>query len=379
MPVRPAKQMVLTARQGLCGSACRNEYVKAPAPYLRRLSYSRISVLMLIFIDLIRHARYWLRERRLTWQGSLACAALLTASSMVGGCAPSIMPDMLDEFQPVSYQPVGVGDDAVKLAVHESGKGDPLILLHGLGASSYTWRKVIPGLEKNHRVIAIDLKGFGQSDKPLDERYSLLDHARLIEDFILRRKLRNVTLAGHSYGGGVALAVALDMRDGGYDHISRLILIDSMAYRQPMPFFFQVLRTPVLGEIGMAIVPPEFQMGRALTIAYYEDGKVTDEAIDAYASSLRSEGGRHALLYTIDRLDPALADRFSKRYKELSQRALVLWCDHDKIVPLQYGRRLAKDLPNADFNLIPDCGHIPHEEQPEATLKAIRNFTENNS
>ncbi len=284
-----------------------------------------------------------------------------------------------DGFQPVSYQPVGIGEDAVKLAVHESGKGEPLVLLHGLGASSYTWRKVIPELEKNYRVIAIDLKGFGNSDKPLDGRYSILDHARLIEDFILRRKLHNVTLVGHSYGGGVALAVALNLNDDGYNHISRLILIDSIAYRQPLPFFFQVLKTPVIGEIGISIVPPEIQMGRALTVAYYEDDKVTDNTIEAYASSLHSEGGRHALLYTIDRLDPALADRLSIHYKELDQPSLVLWCDHDKIVPLQYGRRLAKDLPNADFNLIPDCGHIPHEEQPEATLKAIQNFIKNRS
>ena len=284
------------------------------------------------------------------------------------------MPSLQDSFQPVRYQPVGIGNDAVKLAIHESGRGKPLILLHGLGASSYTWRKIIPELEKKYRVIAIDLKGFGQSDKPLDERYSLLDHSRLIEDFILRRKLRNVTLAGHSYGGGVALAVALNLKDSGHNNISRLILIDSIAYRQPLPFFFKVLKTPVIGEIGMSIVPPEFQMGRALTIAYYEDDKVTDEMVNAYASALQSEGGRHALLYTIDRLDPAIADRFSNRYHELTQPALVMWCDHDRIVPLPYGRRLARDLPNADFSLIADCGHIPHEEQPKAALKAIRDF-----
>ncbi len=292
----------------------------------------------------------------------------------VASCAPGLAPDLLDAFQPVSYQPVGIGEEAVKLAVHESGQGRPLILLHGLGASSYTWRKVIPELARDYRVIAIDLKGFGKSDKPLDQRYSLLDHARLIEDFILRRKLRDVTLAGHSYGGGVALAVALNLQDAGYAHVSRLILIDSIAYRQPLPFFFQVLKTPFIGEIGMSIIPPEVQMGRALSIAYHEDAKVTDETVEAYASALRSEGGRHALLYTIDRLDPELADRFALRYKDLKQPALVLWCAHDKIVPLQYGKRLAHDLPNATLSLIGNCGHIPHEEQPEETLKAIREF-----
>ena len=63
-----------------------------------------------------------------------------------------------------------------------------MVLIHGLGASSYTWRKVIPELSKTHRVIAIDLKGFGQSDKPLDAHYSIFDQARLIEDYLRRKK-----------------------------------------------------------------------------------------------------------------------------------------------------------------------------------------------
>jgi pimeloyl-ACP methyl ester carboxylesterase len=329
--------------------------------------------------------RNFLQQTRLLWRGinlrkqfrpGIVAALALTLGA--AGCAPGLPPGLLENFQPVSYQPVGIGDEAVKLAVHESGAGKPLILLHGLGASSYTWRKIIPQLAKKHHVIAIDLKGFGKSDKPFDERYTLLDHARLIEDFILRRKLRNVTLAGHSYGGGVALAVALNLQEGGYNHIDRMILIDSIAYRQPLPFFFQVLKTPIIGELGLSIIPPNLQMGRALTIAYYEDAKVTDEMVDAYAEALYSEGGRHALLHTIDGLDPALADKFADRYPSLKQPALVLWCEHDKIVPLKYGRRLANDLPNANPKLIHNCGHIPQEEQPEETLSAINEFMAKN-
>lgn len=265
----------------------------------------------------------------------IAVAFFAAATS---GCAPVLTPDFIDIIQPVRYQPVGAGDDAVKLAVHETGRGKPLILIHGLGASSYTWRKVVPELAKNRRVIAIDLKGFGQSDKPLDERYSIFDQARLIEDYINRHKLRNATLVGHSFGGGVALAVALNQQDNRQNNIEKLILIDSVAYRQPMPFFFRVLRTPIVGEIGLSIVPPEVQMERALSIAYYKSDKVAPETVNTYASALHSEGGRHALLHTIDSLDPELADRISQRYKELKLPALILWCEHDKIVPLKYGK-----------------------------------------
>lgn len=319
--------------------------------------------------------RAWENMRRLSSVRRLKFAVAILPGLVVASCAPVFTPDLVDAIQAVKYQPVSADGEAVKLAVHESGKGKPLILIHGLGASSYTWRKIAPELAKNHRVIAIDLKGFGQSDKPLDARYSIFDQARLIGDYITRKNLKDATLVGHSFGGGVALAVALDQLDSGRTNIKKLVLIDSIAYRQPLPLFFRILRTPVIGEIGLSLVPPEVQMERALAVAYLEDGKVTDDAVRNYASALHSEGGRHALLRTIDSLDPAQADEISKRYKDLHLPTLVLWCDRDKIVPLKIGRRLARELPNARFKLMRKCGHIPHEEQPEDTLKAIADFT----
>ena len=301
-------------------------------------------------------------------------AVLAFVAGILAGCAPGLPPGFIEAIQPVRYQPVEDGESAVKLAIHEMGRGKPLILIHGLGASSYTWHQIIPELAKTRRVIAIDLKGFGRSDKPLDEHYSIFDQARLVKDYIVRNRLEGATLAGHSYGGGVALAVALNLMDAGQDNIEKLILIDSIAYRQPLPFFFRVLRTPIIGEIGLSLVPPEVQMERALAIAYHEDGKVTPETISNYADALRSEGGRHALLRTIDSLDPEQADLISARYKELKLPTLILWCEHDKIVPLRFGKRLAFDIPNAKIDVIEDCGHIPHEEQPQETISAIRKF-----
>jgi pimeloyl-ACP methyl ester carboxylesterase len=304
----------------------------------------------------------------------LTFAIVMTLAGLAPGCAPVFTPELAQMVEAVKYQPVGTGDDAVKLAIQESGKGKPIVFIHGLGASSYTWHKIAPELAKTNRVIAIDLKGFGQSDKPLDNRYSIFDQAKLVEDFLSRSGLRGVTLVGHSYGGGVALAVALNQMDAGNRQIEKLVLIDSVAYRQPLPFFFQLLRTPIIGELGMTLVPPEVQMARALSIAYYKDEKVTKETVDNYASALHSEGGRHALFHTINSLDPEKAEEFSHRYRTLATPALLLWCEHDKIVPLKFGKRLFSELPDARIEVIEDCGHIPHEEQPEETLRLIRSF-----
>ena len=302
---------------------------------------------------------------------SIAIAA--TCACALSGCAPAFVPGLAG---PATYHAPGNGAGKVRLAVQESGKGKPIVLIHGLGTSSYTWNKIMPELARTNRVIAIDLKGFGKSDKPLDGNYSIFDQARLIEDTIRENNLSGVTLIGHSYGGAVALAVALAQMENGGDRVERLVLLDSVAYRQPMPFFFQVLRTPVIGEIGMALIPPEVQAEHALTIAYYNGRKVPGEAVQHYAQPLHTEGGRHALFHTINSLEPDNAEAIAARYRNLKLPALVLWCDHDRIVPIKFGERLAGDLPNAQLEVIRSCGHLPHEEQPGETVQAIQRFME---
>src|SRR5262245_52471382 len=96
------------------------------------------------------------------------------------------------------------GNGQVKLHYEIHGAGKPVIFLHGFGASTYSWRHLIPSLKTHFKLIMIDLKGFGQSPKPNDNNYSAHDQANLICQFIIQEDLRNVTLVGHSYGGGVA-------------------------------------------------------------------------------------------------------------------------------------------------------------------------------
>ena len=98
----------------------------------------------------------------------------------------------------------------LSLYVEEMGRGPVLLQLHGIGGSSYTWRNIAPALASRHRVIAIDMRGFGRSDKPFDLAYSPLDHAAVARAFIKERRLAQITLVGHSYGGLVALLLAMD-------------------------------------------------------------------------------------------------------------------------------------------------------------------------
>ncbi len=294
---------------------------------------------------------------------------------ILAGCAPMLTAHN-DE---APTQVLVKTNPPVKLAVQEMGKGDPILLIHGLGISGYTWRHIAPELAKAHHVIVIDLKGFGASEKPADGKYSVFDQAALVKTFIEQQNLRNLTVIGHSFGGGVALALTLSLADENSKRLKRLILIDSIAYRQPLPIFFRVLNTPGIGEVSMALVPPEVQITEALHIAYYDRNKIPASSVVEYSSTLYEPAAKEALKKTIEQLVPPNIDEFSKRYTTIKLPTLIIWCEKDRIIPFSYGRRLAQDIKGARLYLIQKCGHLPQEEQPEDTLGAIQEFLKEQS
>jgi pimeloyl-ACP methyl ester carboxylesterase len=155
---------------------------------------------------------------------ALACAALLVSFT---GCA------VLDRnIAPWQEYAESRPAPAVALNAEDRGQGRPVLLIHGFGNSIYVWRHVAPGLEGSCRVVAIDLKGFGRSPKPEDGHYSVYDQAALIRDFVIARDLRDVTLVGHSFGGGAALVATLFLQRAAPGRQARLVLIDSIAYPQ---------------------------------------------------------------------------------------------------------------------------------------------------
>jgi alpha/beta hydrolase fold len=119
-------------------------------------------------------------------------------------------PAQAGESKPTGHY-VDVGSRQAPLHLWVEGQGEPILMIHGLGATTYTWRHLIPDLARTHRIIAVDLKGAGKSDKPLDEAYGILDQAAVLKILVDRKGLTNLTLVGHSLGGGVALALALDL------------------------------------------------------------------------------------------------------------------------------------------------------------------------
>jgi pimeloyl-ACP methyl ester carboxylesterase len=272
------------------------------------------------------------------------------------------------------YARLGPPEAPVRLYVEEQGKGSPVLLIHGFGASTYTWRHVAPELAKTHRVIAVDLKGFGQSDKPFDSRYSVFDQAELLAQLIEDKDLRNLTLVGHSFGGGIALLLALEANERLKGRISKLVLLDTIAYPQNIPVFFRLLDVPLVSHLGVSMVPASFQTRVALRIAYFDDSKIDQDEVETYAAPLKTAAGKHAIIYSARQIVPDGLAEISERYKTIKLPTLILWCDHDRIVPLEVGLKLRRTLPNSTLRLVEDCGHMPQEEQPASTLKLLQGF-----
>ena len=300
---------------------------------------------------------------------ALGLAAIALA---LGSCALSAGDALRSAYGP--YARLGPPDAPVRLYYQEEGKGSPLLLIHGFGASTYTWRHIVPELARNHRVIAVDLKGFGQSDKPLDDRYSVFDQADLLAQLIVDKNLRNLTLVGHSFGGGVALLLALRTDPRIEGRISKLVLLDTIAYPQNVPVFFRLLDVPVVSQLGFGMVPPEVQTRVALRIAYFDNSKIDPDEVETYAAPLKTAAGKHAIIHSARQIVPDGLAELSERYGSIKLPTLILWCDHDRVVPLGIGLKLRRTLPNSTFRLVEDCGHMPQEEQPETTLKLIQAF-----
>ena len=269
---------------------------------------------------------------------------------------------------------VGTRQAPLRLWVEEQGQGEPILMLHGLGSSTYTWRYLAPALARTHRVISVDLKGSGRSDKPFDDRYGVLDHVALLKTLIDRKGLTGLALAGHSMGGGVALALSLDLNQTRPATLRQLVLIDSIAYRQQLPLFIKLLQMPLLAQVGIYAVLPEIEAYKGLLATYYDPSKITFEAVRAYALPLYEPGGRYAFLKTAEEIIPPKLQALIARYPTIHQPTLLIWCAEDTVVPPWVGRRLARDLPSAHLSILRGCGHAPQEELPGRTLSLMRAF-----
>lgn len=265
----------------------------------------------------------------------------------------------------------------MELYHEEYGSGSPVVFIHGFGASIYSWRH-LKALSKDYRVILVDLKGFGRSPKPFDSKYSAFDQAELVCGFIKKLGLKEVTLAGHSFGGGVALIASIYLTEREPGLLKRLILIGSVGFPQRLPLFIKALRVPFIGPLAMAVIPDRVMASVVLKQAYYDDGKIPPDAVTEYARPLQEKGADNAIIATARQILPEDLDGLTSRYGSIKVPTLLIWGKEDIIVPLRIGELLHSGIPESRLVVLDKCGHIPQEEEPSRTLSVIEEFLKSN-
>jgi len=264
----------------------------------------------------------------------------------------------------------------LKINYYEAGQGPPVLLLHGFAACAYTWRFIGPPLAADHRVITMDLKGFGLSDKPADGHYAVADQAEMVADFIRRQDLGDLVIMGHSMGGGVTLMTYLKLKETDPGRIKKLVLIDSAGYPQKLPWFIWMAKVPGLNTMLSKVLSPRFAAALVLKKCYYDKDAVTEEQIDTYAYFGSLPGAVAAVSQTAKQIVPKDQDieALTAQYKTIKVPVLVIWGADDEVVPLKVGQQFKRDIPDAELIILPHCGHIPLEEEPQATRQAIVDF-----
>ena len=256
---------------------------------------------------------------------------------------------------------------------------DSIVLLHGYGGSSFSWRYWAPFLAKRAHVVLVDMKGFGSAPKPDAGHYGPRHQAELIYRLILQADLQRVTLIGHSLGGGVALDTALRLLDSEPGRLKRLILVASAAYKQRMPLFVALAKYRRLASTALRILGTLFVIRHVLKSIVFDPSEVSDNQVLGYAKPLSSPEAHRALIDTALAIVPPDLEKLTARFEELDVPTLVLWGRQDRVVPLWVGERLADKLPDAKLQVLENCGHMPAEELPKESWEALQAFLDQRS
>lgn len=250
-----------------------------------------------------------------------------------------------------------------------AGKGEPVILLHGLASSSYTWRFAVPELAKRYEVFAPDLPGFGRTDKPWDFDYSIEGQHLWVLAFMDALGLPKARFVGNSMGGVITLWTAMETPE----RVESMALLGTPGYPENRPKLLWPLSWPVFGPLYERLLGERVLRWIAQR-TFVDKTVITEELISEYAAPLRSPEGRRAVAQFIRKALPSDWKERVASYASLRQPALVLVGSSDTLIDRAGGERLARDLGNARFHYLDACGHSPQDDAPDRVLPLLTEF-----
>jgi pimeloyl-ACP methyl ester carboxylesterase len=235
-----------------------------------------------------------------------------------------------------------------------------LVLIHGYTASTYVWHTVAPVFAENgFHVIAVDLIGFGYSDKPSWFDYKIASQARMISRLMDRLGIGTATVVGNSYGGAVAATLALDYAE----RVEKLVLVDAVCNDEVLS---HPVLTPFLVDSKAFL---KFRMKGTLAPANHD--LITEERLESVLRPLKAADAHHSLLETSRNWN---ACRIESDAPLINQPTLIIWGENDSVIPIKNGETLYDSIVHSRFVVLKNCGHVPPEEKPELFVELVTGF-----
>jgi len=265
------------------------------------------------------------------------------------------------------YRDVTAG--GARLRVSDSGSGPPVVLLHGLFMDHLTWSQVGADLSEDFRVIAPDLPGFGESEKPPPSRfaYTFDAFAGCVAGLYAGLDVGRAALVGHGLGGAIAIAIAARHAE----LVSRLVVINPSCFVTQADYSRRVAALPLVGGLMFKQL-----LGRGSFRTYFREaltnGATLDsERLDHYYECFNTPAARGSALATLRATGDTrsiLADTV-----RVQVPTLVVWGRHDRLCPSGFGQKLSRRIAGAGFELM-NSGHSPQEEQPAELSRVLKGF-----
>lgn len=280
-----------------------------------------------------------------------------------GGLVSMEMDDLKDRYTNEHSKFVNV--NGYNIHYQDRGQGDTVILMHGIFSALQTWDDWTEELSKTHRVIALDMPGFGLTGGPEELDDFNEEHALdAFEGFVNKLDLNTVSLAGNSLGGYIAARYAA--RHPG--RVDKLILLDPFGYPQDTPWILSVGTFAPVAFIGQYI-QPAWAVTLNLAWVYGDSDRIDDEDYFRYVHMNMRPGAKPLYIKTL-RMIEARAENFDPPpFKRITAETLLMWGEDDAWVPLALSEKWMADIPQAKLVVYPTVGHIPMEELPEETVK----------
>lgn len=303
--------------------------------------------------------------------GVLALVVALAGVGVVTAWAPDRAPETLTaRWAQAPSQFVAM--DGMQVHLRDEGPRDdpqPIVLLHGTSASLHTWDGWVAALKGQHRVIRVDMPGFGLTGPTPDGRYALPVYTRFVVDVMDRLGVKQAVIAGNSFGGNIAWKTAVDYPD----RVSKLVLVDAAGYAYQstsVPLAFKLAQVPALRPI-MGKLLPRRMIESSVSNVYGDPSKITPELIDRYYELTLRAGNRDAL---VQRFLQSKSGEFEDQIKTITKPTLIIWGGQDHLIPPDNADKFQHDIQGSRLAVFDALGHVPHEEDPAATVAAVQAF-----